>query len=235
MQRRPSAASPLLKRRCDRGGQLLPARSLRASLQASRLCYVFNTLLRRSATLDKPAATLQKRPMQFAAVIVAAGAGRRAGGETPKQWRPLAGRPVALWSAQALRAAGADPVVVVISKEDAATAAEVFAGLDGVKIVLGGAERIDSVRAGLDALCDRPPQAVLIHDAARPFVTSVHVADLLKALESSEGALPALPVSDTLKRAGADRIVTGTPGRDGLWRAQTPQAFRYAAVVAAYA
>ena len=173
--------------------------------------------------------------MQFAAVIVAAGVGRRAGGETPKQWRPLAGKPVARWSAEALSAAGADPLVVVTSAEDMATAAEVFAGIKGLKLVQGGAERIDSVRAGLDALRETSPEAVLIHDAARPFVTQAHVEALLAALQQAEGALPALPVSDTLKRAGADRIVTATPGRDGLWRAQTPQAFRYAAVMDAYA
>ena len=173
--------------------------------------------------------------MQFAAVIVAAGVGRRAGGETPKQWRQVAGKPVALWSAETLMAAGARPLVVVISKEDAAIAAEVFVGLEGVEIVIGGTERIDSVRAGLDALRAHPPEAVLIHDAARPFVTSAHIADLLGALEQAEGALPALPVSDTLKRTGPDRIVIETPGRDGLWRAQTPQAFRYTALVDAYA
>jgi 2-C-methyl-D-erythritol 4-phosphate cytidylyltransferase / 2-C-methyl-D-erythritol 2,4-cyclodiphosphate synthase len=192
-------------------------------------------LLRASVTLDKAAAKLQKRAMQFAAVIVAAGAGRRAGGETPKQWRSLAGKPVALWSAEALSAAGADPLVAVVSAEDAAVAAEVFAGLPRMKIVTGGAERIDSVRAGLEALRDHAPEAVLIHDAARPFVTSAHVEALLQALETTEAALPALLVSDTLKHAGADRIVSATPEREGLWRAQTPQAFRYAAVMDAYA
>jgi 2-C-methyl-D-erythritol 4-phosphate cytidylyltransferase/2-C-methyl-D-erythritol 2,4-cyclodiphosphate synthase len=192
-------------------------------------------LLRGRVTLDKPAVPLQKRAMQFAAVIVAAGVGRRAGGETPKQWRKLAGKPLARWSAEALCAAGAGPLVVVTSADEIAFAEEVFAGLTGVQIVAGGAERVDSVRAGLDALGARPPEAVLIHDAARPFVTQAHVAELLKALESADGALPALAVSDTVKRAGADRIVTETAPRDGLWRAQTPQAFRYAKIMDAYA
>ena len=172
--------------------------------------------------------------MRFAAVIVAAGVGRRAGGELPKQWRPLHGRPVALWSAESLAAAGASELVVVVSREDELRAEALFAGLPGLRIVRGGAERIDSVRAGLAAV-DDAVEAVLIHDAARPFVTSAHVRALLTALESADGALPALPVSDTLKRAGADRIVSATAERAGLWRAQTPQAFRRAAIAAAYA
>ena len=172
--------------------------------------------------------------MRFAAVIVAAGAGRRAGGELSKQWRPLHGRPVALWSAESLAAAGASELVVVVSREDELRAEALFAGLPGLRIVEGGADRIDSVRAGLAAVGETM-DAVLIHDAARPFVTAAHVRALIAALENADGALPALPVSDTLKRAGADRIVTATAERAGLWRAQTPQAFRRAAVAAAYA
>ncbi len=172
--------------------------------------------------------------MRFAAVIVAAGAGRRAGGDTPKQWRSLRGRPVVLWSVEALRAAGAEQVVVVISAEDRDHAAAVFGGLPGTHVVLGGSERIDSVRAGLAAVAEGI-DAVLIHDAARPFVTSTHVRALLAGLEAAEGALPALAVSDTLKRAGDDLVVSGTADRAGLWRAQTPQAFRRPAIEAAYA
>ena len=172
--------------------------------------------------------------MRFAAVIVAAGAGRRAGGDLPKQWRSLRGRPLALWSGQALSTAGAAELVVVISPDDLEHAAEVFSGLAGVRLVHGGAERIDSVRAGLAAVSDAV-DAVLIHDAARPFVTRAHVNELLAALETAEGALPALAVSDTLKRAGDDGVVQATSDRSGLWRAQTPQAFRRDALNAAYA
>jgi 2-C-methyl-D-erythritol 4-phosphate cytidylyltransferase / 2-C-methyl-D-erythritol 2,4-cyclodiphosphate synthase len=172
--------------------------------------------------------------MRFAAVIVAAGAGRRAGGDVPKQWRHLRGRPVVLWSAESLAAAGASELVVVVAPEDDAHADALFAGLPGLKIVAGGAERIDSVRAGLAAVSPAA-QAVLIHDAARPFVTSSHVRELLAALETADGALPALAVSDTVKRAGPDRLVSGTTDRAGLWRAQTPQAFRRQAILDAYA
>ena len=172
--------------------------------------------------------------MRFAAVIVAAGAGRRAGGDTPKQWRSLRGRPVVLWSVEALAAAGAEQVIVVVSPGDREHAASVLGALPRVQITPGGVERIDSVRAGLAAVAPGV-EAVLIHDAARPFVTTSHVRALLVGLEAAEGALPALAVSDTLKRAGDDLVVSGTAERAGLWRAQTPQAFRRSAIDAAYA
>ena len=172
--------------------------------------------------------------MRFAAVIVAAGAGRRAGGAVPKQWRDLRGRAVVLWSVEALAAAGADPVVVVVAPDDLAHAGEVLVGVPRLRIVQGGADRIDSVRAGLAAV-GAQAEAVLIHDAARPFVSAAHVRELLGALETAQGALPALAVSDTLKRADAEGVVDGTTERTGLWRAQTPQAFRREAIDDAYA
>ena len=144
--------------------------------------------------------------MQYAAVIVAAGAGRRAGGDTPKQWRPLSGRPVTLWSVEAFEGAGAAQVIVVVSREDAVMARQLFAGRPTVTLVEGGAERIDSVRAGLSALSEGI-EAVMIHDAARPLLTRTHIEALLTALEAADGALPALAVSDTLKRTGADGVV----------------------------
>ncbi len=173
--------------------------------------------------------------MQFCAVIVAAGAGRRVGGDLPKQWRLLAGRPVLRWSAQALLDAGARELVVVVSAADLPRLDAAMAGLPRWRAVTGGAERIDSVRAGLLALADAPPEAVLVHDAARPFVTAAHVRSLLAALADAEGALPALPVADTLKRAGDDGRVVATVDRADLHRAQTPQAFRYGALRDAYA
>ncbi len=171
--------------------------------------------------------------MIWGAVIVAAGSGSRAGGAA-KQWRSLAGRPVARWSLEALLGTGARDVVVVVSAGAEAEALAAFAGLTGWRLTQGGSERADSVRAGLDAL--HPDcEAVLIHDAARPFVTAAHIAALLDALAHADGALPALPVADTLKRSDDGRIVAGTADRAGLWRAQTPQAFRRAALTRAYA
>jgi 2-C-methyl-D-erythritol 4-phosphate cytidylyltransferase/2-C-methyl-D-erythritol 2,4-cyclodiphosphate synthase len=167
--------------------------------------------------------------MQFAAVIVAAGSGSRAGG-APKQWRPIHGRAVVRWSVDAFRAAGASPVVVVIGPGHAPEAERWLAD-SGVTMVRGGATRTQSVRAGLAAVGEA--QAVMIHDAARPLVTPAHIKALLEALAGADGALPALAVADTLKRDTAQGA--RTVDRDGLWRAQTPQAFRLEPLLAAYA
>jgi len=170
--------------------------------------------------------------MVFDAIIAAGGSGARAGG--PKQWRPLAGRPVVRWSAEALLAAGARRLIVVVPPDAEAAAREALAGLSNLRFVAGGKTRAASVRAGLDALAADPPEAVLVHDAARPLVTAAVVEALLAALEKADGAVPALPLADTLKR-GAEGRVDATLPRDGLWRAQTPQAFRYDRLVAAHA
>jgi 2-C-methyl-D-erythritol 4-phosphate cytidylyltransferase/2-C-methyl-D-erythritol 2,4-cyclodiphosphate synthase len=170
--------------------------------------------------------------MRFCGVIVAAGSGVRAGEGAAKQWRRLGGRPVVRWSAEALLSAGAAPLVVVVPRGDEALASEALAGLDGWTAVAGGAARAQSVQAGLKALADAPDDtAVLIHDAARPFLNTRHVEALIEALDSADGAIPALPVSDTLKREDDGATVP----RDRLWRAQTPQAFRLGPLRAAFA
>jgi 2-C-methyl-D-erythritol 4-phosphate cytidylyltransferase/2-C-methyl-D-erythritol 2,4-cyclodiphosphate synthase len=170
--------------------------------------------------------------MRAAAIIVAAGRGTRAGGGLPKQWRDLAGRPVVAHAVAAFRAAGIGRIVLVIHPDDAARAAP-LAG-PGLVTVPGGDSRDASVRAGLAALAADPPQAVLIHDGARPFVTPALIGRLLAALAQAPGAAPALAVTDALWR-GAVGQVAGTVARDGLFRAQTPQAFRFAAIAAAHA
>lgn len=170
--------------------------------------------------------------MLFSAVIVAAGSGSRAGPGAAKQWRPLAGRPVLRWSVERLLAAGAREVVVVVAADGWTMAEDALSGLNGWRPVAGGATRALSVQAGLAGLTGGPDEAVLIHDAARPFVAARHIEILLAALATADGAVPALPVADTLKRQGD--IVTTVP-RTGLWRAQTPQAFRLGRLRAAYA
>ena len=172
--------------------------------------------------------------MQFAAVLVAAGSGQRAGAGLPKVWRRLAGKTVARWAAEGLLAAGASPLVVVVAVDCDALARDALAGLD-VLVVEGGAARTESVGKGLEAVAARADAqtAVLIHDAARPLVKPHHVEALLQALQTADGAVPALPVSDTLKRQAGERV--DTVSRDGLWRAQTPQAFRLSALLAARA
>jgi 2-C-methyl-D-erythritol 4-phosphate cytidylyltransferase/2-C-methyl-D-erythritol 2,4-cyclodiphosphate synthase len=173
--------------------------------------------------------------MRFSAVIVAAGASSRAGEGLRKPWRQVAGRAVVRWSVEALLAIGAAPVVVVIADGDEANAANALAGLDGWATVVGGAVRALSVQNGLAALKDQPDDLpVLIHDAARPFVVEAHVAALLAALAEADGAIPALPVADTLKRSDAAGASI-TTSREGLHRAQTPQAFRLEALRRAYA
>ena len=162
--------------------------------------------------------------MRFSVILAAAGAGLRLGGNTPKQWLDLAGRPVARWSLEAFLRIGAEEVVVVVNPDGGEEADKAFAGLSGWRSVVGGATRSDSVRRGVAALT-KPVDAILIHDAARPLVGRKHVADLLEALSAAEGAVPALPLTDTIKRAH-DGVVSETVPREHLFRVQTPQAFR---------
>lgn len=169
--------------------------------------------------------------MRFSGIIVAAGSGSRAGGD--KQWRRLGGRPVLRWSVEALLDAGADEVVVVVANGAQDRAAEALHGLEKWRAVAGGEARADSVRAGLAGLGASSDQPVLIHDAARPLLDQTVIERLLAALEAADGALPVLPVADSLRR-GADGVMTQAVDRDDLWRAQTPQAFRRGVIEAAY-
>ena len=170
--------------------------------------------------------------MSFSAVVVAAGAGLRAGPGDPKAWRLLGGRPLVRWSVEGLLAAGADEVIVVVAGDRLGAAAGALQGLQSWRAVAGGMTRAQSVQAGLKALACDGAQPVLVHDAARPFVTRAHVEPLLAALERACGAVPALPVPDTLKRG--EGLIAETVSREGLWRAQTPQAFRLDTLTAAY-
>ncbi len=149
------------------------------------------------------------------------------GGGLAKQWRPLAGRPLLAHAVAALAPHG--EVLLVIHPEDRARAEAL-----GLPWVAGGATRQDSVRAALEALAERSPARVLIHDAARPFVSAALVARLLAALDGGASAVaPGLPVIDALWR-GAQGRVAGTVPREDLFRAQTPQAFRFDAILAAH-
>lgn len=167
--------------------------------------------------------------MSTAVVIVAAGRGSRAGGEMPKQWQMLGDQPVVARTVAAF-AGLADHVVLVIHPDDRARAEGL--GLD-VALVEGGATRDASVRAALEALAGQGIDRVLIHDGARPFVTPAVIGRVLSALEAAPGAAPALSVTDALWR-GAGGSVAGTQDRAGLWRAQTPQGFRFDDILAAH-
>jgi 2-C-methyl-D-erythritol 4-phosphate cytidylyltransferase/2-C-methyl-D-erythritol 2,4-cyclodiphosphate synthase len=158
-----------------------------------------------------------------AALIVAAGQGVRSGGTLPKQFALLAGKPMIAHSFAALdRHPAIGRVMVAIGDgQDAA----LTAALGDVERVKGGATRRLSVLAGLEALAGTNPERVLIHDAARPFLSSAVIDRLLTALDSDDGAVPALPVADTL--AHGDATLGDIVPRDGLHRIQTPQAFRF--------
>lgn len=169
------------------------------------------------------------RKDDIAVILVAAGRGSRMGGGLPKQWRLLAGRPVLAHTVAAFRAAGLERILLVIHPEDRARAEAL-----GLPLVEGGASRSDSVRAALAALASDPPAQVLIHDAARPLVEPSLIAGVLDALVTHPAAAPALPVVDALWRGEAG-VVAGLQPRDGLFRAQTPQGFDFAALSAAYA
>ncbi|MBA3048833.1 bifunctional 2-C-methyl-D-erythritol 4-phosphate cytidylyltransferase/2-C-methyl-D-erythritol 2,4-cyclodiphosphate synthase [Brevundimonas sp.] len=168
----------------------------------------------------------------FAAIVVAAGSGSRAGGA--KQWRILGGKPVLRWSVEALLKADAEDVVVVVAAGSEVEAGAALTGLAGWRLAAGGATRADSVRSGLAALGGPDDRPVLIHDAARPLLGGAVIRRTIEALAEADGALPALPVADSLRRA-TDGVISGAVERDSLWRAQTPQAFRYRTIVDAYA
>ena len=170
--------------------------------------------------------------MQIAAIIVAAGRGTRAGGGLAKQWRMLAGRPVLAHALEAFAGAGIAPVVLVLHPDDFARADALMA--PGVLRVAGGASRDASVRAGLAALAGTGAEGVLIHDGARPAVSRALIGRLVAALATHEAAAPALPVTDALWRGAEGRVIAPHP-REGLYRAQTPQAFRLGAITAAHA
>jgi 2-C-methyl-D-erythritol 4-phosphate cytidylyltransferase/2-C-methyl-D-erythritol 2,4-cyclodiphosphate synthase len=171
------------------------------------------------------------------ALIVAAGSGMRFGGEVPKQYLPLGGRAVLRHSVEAfLGHARIDGVRVVIGPEHRALYETAVAGLPAPRLLppaFGGATRQESVRHGLESLADEPPARVLIHDAARPFVSADIIDRTLAALDEAPAAVVAVPVTDTLKRAEGE-TVTGTLDRAGLWRAQTPQAFHFEPILSAH-
>lgn len=169
-----------------------------------------------------------------AALIVAAGRGQRFGADAPKQYALLAGKPLLRHAAAAFAAhPRIDRVLVVIHADDRALYDEAVLDLDILPPVTGGATRQASVLAGLEALAADPPARVLIHDAARPLVSGALIDRVLAALDTASGALPALPVVDSLRRTEAGRV-TGQVDRHGLVAAQTPQGFHFDAILAAH-
>ncbi|WP_170788683.1 bifunctional 2-C-methyl-D-erythritol 4-phosphate cytidylyltransferase/2-C-methyl-D-erythritol 2,4-cyclodiphosphate synthase [Ruegeria lacuscaerulensis] len=169
--------------------------------------------------------------MTTAAIIVAAGRGLRAGGGIPKQWRPLAGRRVADWTIERFREQ-VDHIALVLSPDDQEAWAELAES--GLILTAGGEDRAGSVRKGLAALSGLDVTRVLIHDVARPCVSTQIIRNVLQALETRPAAAPGLAMTDALW-TGDGATVTGTQDRSGLFAAQTPQGFHYDAIVAAHA
>jgi 2-C-methyl-D-erythritol 4-phosphate cytidylyltransferase / 2-C-methyl-D-erythritol 2,4-cyclodiphosphate synthase len=167
-------------------------------------------------------------------LVVASGRGERFGGALPKQYQQLAGRPVLRHCLSAFaHHPQIDAVRAVIHPGDRALYDDAAQGLALLEPAHGGATRQDSVRLGLESLAADPPEVVLIHDGVRALVDPALIDRVLDGLGAHAAVLPALPVTDTLKRVD-DHQVAGTIERAGLFRAQTPQGFRYAAILDAH-
>ncbi|MBO1075278.1 bifunctional 2-C-methyl-D-erythritol 4-phosphate cytidylyltransferase/2-C-methyl-D-erythritol 2,4-cyclodiphosphate synthase [Roseomonas marmotae] len=172
--------------------------------------------------------------MRVVALLMAAGSGTRFGAAEPKQYLPLLGRPILRHAAEALLAGGhVQALLPVVAPGEEGRVAAMLEGLSCLPPVCGGASRQASVRAGLEALAGDAPDVVLVHDAARPILAPGTVPALLEALKIHPGAIPAQPVSDTLKAAEGGTIRHTVP-RAGLFRAQTPQAFRFPVLLRAH-
>jgi 2-C-methyl-D-erythritol 4-phosphate cytidylyltransferase/2-C-methyl-D-erythritol 2,4-cyclodiphosphate synthase len=172
-----------------------------------------------------------------AALVVAAGQGLRAGQPLPKQFAPWRGKPVLRHSVEALAQAGISPIIVAIPEGAEAIARACVGGIADVRFITGGDTRQHSVRLGLEALSANGPRLVLIHDAARPILPRAVIDRLVTALESFPGAIPVLPVVDSLCHAETDPrgVKMGPPARrEALRRVQTPQAFHYNDILAAH-
>lgn len=165
-----------------------------------------------------------------AGLVLAAGRGQRAGGPEPKQWQALRGVQIAQRSVDAFQTAPEIDVVVLVLHPSEMHRAEAFPNCIAVA---GGESRGASVRAGLEALEALGVDTVLIHDGARPLVSQEIIRDVLSALTTHAGAAPALAVTDALWRGQEGRVL-GTQDRSGLFRAQTPQGFRFADILAAH-
>lgn len=165
--------------------------------------------------------------------MVAAGQGLRAGQPLPKQFAPWRGKAVIRHSVESLAAAGVQPIIVAVPENSQDFAVRLLEGIPGIRCITGGTTRQESVRLGLEALAAESPDFVLIHDAARPILPQAVIARLVDALSKASAAIPVLPVPDSLAYAHGDQM--GAPAdRETLRRVQTPQAFRFADILAAH-
>lgn len=172
--------------------------------------------------------------MKIGAVVVAAGTGSRAGGERPKQYQTLGGKPMVWW---ALKSFCDHPLVSHIQPVIGPGQTELFksaaADLTVEAPVIGGATRQESCRLGLQALAKHNLTHVLIHDAARPFISAKLISRVIAGLEKHGGVVPGIALADTIKKA-PDGTIERTVDRTGLWIVQTPQGFAFDAICAAH-
>lgn len=186
------------------------------------------------AVTGEPGGASAGGPGACAAVIVAAGRGVRAGGDVPKQYARIGGEPVLRRTVGVFAAHPAVSTVVAVIHPDDGALARQAAGPAPIHFVTGGASRQESVYNGLKFLDNLDPEFVLVHDAARPFVTADIVSRCLDSARRHGAAAAGVPMADTVKKTDRTGLVTGTIARDRLWRAQTPQAFRYRDLLAAH-
>src|SRR5215470_8163734 len=172
---------------------------------------------------------------QIAAVVVAAGQGLRAGGELPKQFRRIAGETLLEHALSAFVDVPNVTFVQPVTRQvDLAFVRTLTGSMNVLEPVAGGATRQASVRAGLEAISSRMPDIVLVHDAARPFASADLIARAIEAAKNTGAAIPALPVTDTVKRIDADGIIEATLDRNSIRLVQTPQAFAFPALLEAH-
>ena len=181
-----------------------------------------------------PGGIAKAHAMTVAAVIVAGGSGLRAGGDLPKQYQVIGGKPVIWWTLKAFAEhPGISHVQAVIGEGHEAMFAAATLGLDVAAPVIGGSTRQESCRAGLEAIALHRPDKVLIHDAARPFVAPDLIARVIAWLDRHKAVIPGMPVAETLKLAPGG-MIKATIDRSGMWTAQTPQGFAFDAILAAH-
>ena len=178
--------------------------------------------------------------MHVTAIVVAAGAGRRMGGETVKTYLPVAGRPLVLRTLDRLFSAPrVDDVVLVVAPNDLGRCGDLLHRDDALRdrrwsLQAGGETRQQSAKRGLEKI-SADTSIVLIHDGARPFVSAGLIDRCIAAAQEKGAVVVGLPARDTIKMVGQDHLIKSTPDRNGLWEIQTPQAFQREIILAAHA
>ena len=175
--------------------------------------------------------------MKHIAIVMAAGSGKRMGSNVPKQFLEINGKPILYYPLKVLESSFVDEIILVTRHEDISyckdNIVDKYSFKKVTKIVAGGAERYDSVYAGLKAV-DETDSYIYIQDGARPMLTLDILERTREDVVNYSATVVAMPVKDTIKIADENGKIISTPGRETLWTAQTPQAFSYAVIKAAY-